>query len=239
MSNLPNLTHSERIQRSTQKRQHLLNYLCSEGWTDIQTAALLLGLSDDATGTTLRAMLRDELVVREEIEVNSGIVTVWGIAPRGIAECHPSPSRLVEHQIGRLRGANIKHNLGVQRLRLVAQRAGWTDWLSGRSVHETSLPIYPDAIATDPAGFRVAIELERNVKSAKRRAEVLAGHVQVMAQQKKWYRVLYVCDDRCRAETLEPLYMSQKKIRTSAGEAEFTDKHRARFQFVNFNDFHR
>ena len=95
----------------------------------------------------------------------------------------------------------------------------------------------PDALGVDRDGQVVAIELERNVKSHKRRREVLSAHVLTMAQKTRWQRVIYVCDARCDASRLQALYMSLEELDTPGGRAPMTDAHRGRFSFVNLDDF--
>lgn len=238
MTNLPILTPAERAARAGEKREQLLAFLAGEAWTDITTAALLLGVSANAAATTLRAMARDELIEREEIANGPRAkAIIWGITANGIAACSNAPVTTQEHRRGRLSATYLPHTIGVQRLRIIAERAGWRDWIPGRALYKAGLLVVPDALGTDAQGLRVAIELERNVKNFKRRSEVIAGHILAIAQAKSWQRVLYVCDARCDATRLQSLYMSVDKIKTSGGETEFSDKHRARFQFVNISDF--
>jgi len=236
MGTLPSMTPAERAARSAEKREQLLAFLASEGWTDIPTAALLLQVQAKSLSRMLLKMQDEGLIVREEITVGPLKKCIWGITPTGIVVCEAAPINSAEHQPGRLRGANLPHHTGVQQLRIRAERAGWTNWQPGRAFYKSGLPVVPDAVATDPAGIVTAIELERHIKSTHRRAVVLAGHV-ICIVQKHWQRVQYVADGRCNAKRLQTLYMSQKQIQTPAGLAEFTDSHRKRFRFCDFNDF--
>ena len=240
IQNIPTLTPDERKSRNAAKREKMLAFIASETWTDIATAAMLLNVSTNTAGVLLRALERDGLLKRETIPTGTprAVWIVFGITPTGVNRSTASIAS-PEHQLGRLKSANIAHSLAVQRVRIIAERAGWRDFVPGRALYKKGLglPIIPDALATDPQGRRVAIELERNVKSATRRAEVISGHVVAIAQRKHWHRVLYVCDDRTDKTRLRDQYMSLTEIKTPAGIAKFTDAHRERFEFINLIDF--
>lgn len=235
---LPTLTPRERRARQAAKRRRLLTFLVGECWTDLGNAARLWHLSLDAAATTLRAMTRDRLLVREDIAVGvKARIAVYGITPDGIACCPEAPPNAAEFQLGRLQPSNIAHHLAVQRVRITAEAAGWKSWCPGRLLYGNGLPVVPDALGVDRNGQVVAIELERNVKSLKRRREVLSRHVMVMARKAHWQRVVYVCDARCDASRLRELYLSLDQLDTPSGRAPMTDAHRARFSFINLPDF--
>jgi len=236
MGSLPAMTPAERMRRAQHKREKLLAFLSSEGWTDLKTAGLLLDVTPKSLSRLFLKMQAEGLLAREEISLGTSKTVIWGITSTGIVCCNSAEIDAAEHQLGRLRGANLPHHLGIQQLRIKAERAGWTNWKPGRLFYKTGLPVVPDAVATDPAGIITAIELERNVKSAARRAEVLSGHVMCMVK-KHWQRVQYVSDGRCNTQRLQALYMSQKHIKTPAGNTEFTDAHRKRFRFCSFEHF--
>lgn len=235
---LPRLTPAQRMARKTEKEQQLLHLLASgEGWIDTVNSALLWSLSSDAAATTLRAMCRDHLLVREEIATGPRTVyPIYGITPDGIAACSSAAIDAAEHQLGRLQPTGMPHSLAVQRVRIAAVAAGWSTWRAGRLLYRAGLPVVPDAVAVDLRGKVTAIELERNVKSLKRRREVISGHVLAMAAG-KWHRVLYICDARADARRLQALYMSLDELKTPGGRTPMEDVHRARFQFVNLSTF--
>lgn len=183
-------------------------------------------------------MVRDRLIVREDIAVGlKARFVVYGITPDGIACCMNAPADTAEFQLGRLQPTNVAHHVAVQRVRIVAEAAGWKAWRPGRLLYGNGLRVVPDALGVNTDGQIVAIEVERNVKSLKRRREVLSGHVLTMARKTHWQRVVYVCDARCDAARLRDLYMSLDQLDTPSGRAPMTDGHRARFEFVNLNDF--
>lgn len=235
---LPTLTPQQRQARQAAKRQRLLSFLVGETWTDLCNAARLWHLSLDAAATTLRAMTRDRLIVREDIPVGvKARIAVYGITPDGIACCANAPADAAEFQSGRLQATNIAHHLAVQRVRITAEGAGWKSWRPGRLLYGNGLRVVPDALGVDRNGQIVAIELERNVKSLKRRREVLSAHILTIAKKTHWQRVVYVCDARCDASRLRELYLSLDHLDTPSGRAPMTDAHRARFEFINLDDF--
>ena len=235
---LPLLTPQQRLARQEHKRQTVLRFLVSETWTALPIVCRLLKLSPREVARTLNGMVRDDLLIKESIAVTPRQnVNIYGISAGGIAACPTAPVTTPEHQQGRLTLTNLPHSLRVQEVRVIAEAAGWTAWVAGRELYNQGLPTIPDAVATDPQSRRVAFEIERHVKSRKRSAEVVSGHVVVIAQRKLWQCVLYLADHRCDASRLQQLYMSHEKIDTPSGKAPMTDTHRARFQFVNIADF--
>lgn len=236
---LPTLSPKERQVRQATKRRRLLAFLSSgECWTNQDNAARMWGLSRDTAATTLRGMARDHLIVREDIAVGvKARMAVFGITPDGIACCTEAPPNAAEFQLGRLQPSNIAHHLAVQRVRIVAEAAGWKSWRPGRLLYGNGLRVVPDAIGVDTKGQIVAIELERNVKSLKRRREVLSAHILTMAGKTHWQRVAYICDARCDAERLRDLYLSLDYLDTPGGRTPMTDLHRARFEFIDLDDF--
>lgn len=236
---LPSLTPEQRMARQESKRQRLLAFLSSgETWTDLGNAARLWRLSTDAAASTLRTMIRDRLIVRENIQIGvKAKFAIYGLTPTGIAFCETAPPNAPEFQQGRIQPINIPHHLAVQRVRIAAEQAGWQAWQPGRNLYGKGHAVVPDAVGVDPTGRCTAIEVERNVKSLKRRREVLSGHVLTMARKTHWQRVLYVCDARCDATRLQALYLSLDELDTPGGRTAMTESHRARFEFVNLKDF--
>lgn len=231
--------HAARLARHSEKVNLLLTFLASgEVWTTLENAASLWTISTDAAATTLKSMVREHLIVREDIAAGvKAKIAIYGLTPDGIAVCDSAPANTIEHQIGRLTSTNIPHSLATQRVRIVAEAAGWTDWQPGRNFYCKGFPVVPDAVGTDKNGKRVAIEVERNVKSLKRRREVLSGHVLMIAQHRMYDRVLYVCDARCNSTRLKELYLSLDEIQTPAGRTMMTDMHRSRFDFIDISSF--
>lgn len=54
------------------------------------------------------------------------------------------------------------HRLDTQRMRLAAEKAGWTQWVPERALQGRGLKKVPDAAAIDTRGHLVAIEIERH-----------------------------------------------------------------------------
>lgn len=69
---------------------------------------------------------------------------------------HFEPSKLAP--------VSVAHHLDIQMARLQAERQGWTGWVPGDRL-PAGLVMRPDAVAVDPQGNRIAIEIERHVKT--------------------------------------------------------------------------
>jgi hypothetical protein len=236
--NLPKLTHAERLARRDEKHQTVLPFLAGgETWTDRRNVALMLGVSDDTAGSTLQGMERIRFLVRENIPIGPrATYPIWGITPDGIAACPTAPANAAEHQLGRIQPSGIMHHLETQSVHIAAVNNGWTQWQAGRLLYGRGWQVVPDALGVDPQGRLCAFEIERNVKSLKRRREVISGHVLSIAA-KRWSRVVYICSARCRADRLRELYLSLDELDTPGGRAPMTDAHRARFTFIDLDQF--
>lgn len=93
----------------------------------------------------------------------------------------------------------------------------------------------PDAVATDRAGNRVAIEIERFCKTPKRYQEIIAAHLEMIAGG-KYALVHYVCPhgvDRLIKKSFEKIEV----VKSKGGVEKLNQAHRERFQFFDFNNW--
>jgi hypothetical protein len=54
--------------------------------------------------------------------------------------------------------------LDIQLMRIRAERAGWSEWVRPRHATTEREDAFVDAVARDPEGHRIAIEVERTLK---------------------------------------------------------------------------
>ena len=86
----------------------------------------------------------------------------------------------------------------------------------------------PDAVAVDPQGNRIAIEIERHVKTLKRYEAVFAIYLQSI----KWGEyaaVHYICPDERLARQLVRVFGLIQAVPLLGDRVPIGDKHRARF----------
>lgn len=234
MNQLPRMTYAERQARNEAKRLLILHFLASgEVYTSAQIAALAMACSASSAERTLAALVRDGALKAEIHFVQSRKLKLYGITPHGLAIVGEFDNPPFE--IGRVNSVYVTHHLQTQIARLSAEAAGWTDWKPGKVLHGLGFKKVPDALAISPAGRRVAIELERHIKTQKRYAEIISLHLRSITQ-KNWDEVHYLSTP----ELVLPLKRLFQKIETIPvlGERhKLEEKHLARFQFAALNDW--
>lgn len=218
----------ERQERADHKRHTLLHFLRDESWSSLANLAGVAGLSEPAMFKTLCRMERDGFLLRHKVSPLR--LSLWGITPKGLMfawdEDEPMEAR-PHFEPGKLSIVTIHHYLDIQRARLAAERAGWSGWLPGNRLPK-DIRKRPDAVATFPSGPRVAIEIERSIKTIKRYEAIFAAYLQ-MIKQGDYAMVHYVCPDAAFAPRLSRLFQLIQAVPVVGERVPITDKHRARF----------
>lgn len=229
---------AERQSRSLEKQALILDFLAGgEQWTLTPLAARVMGVSPRAAARTLALLEREGALKRDELQVPTpgGYVksTIWGVSGHGQAladrwDC-------AEYTRGQISPGFAMHHIQSQQARLAAQAAGWRDWQPGKALYDKGFKKIPDALVTSPDGLRVAVEIERSVKTPKRYAEGMAGAI-IDIRQKKFDVVHYISPDskqhlieRAQAK-VTILHFKGEVIPTPVEE-----KHRRRFRFFSLD----
>ncbi len=234
MNQLPKMTYTERQARSDAKRLLILRFLSSgETYTGLRIAAQLMACSATSAERTLAGLVRSGALKTEIHFVQSRKLKLYGISPYGLALAGEFDNPAFE--LGRINSQYILHHLQTQQARINAEAAGWIDWKPGKLLHGMGLKKVPDALVVSPAGRRVAIELELNIKTQKRYSEIISAHLQAITK-KLWDEVHYLTS----LELVLPLQKVFQKIEIIPvlGERhKLEEKHRARFIFAALNDW--
>lgn len=231
-SEIPKMTYEERQARAQAKRNIILGFLASgEVYTSIVVAAQVMAASPSAAERTLTSLVRDGALKWEGHMVGSRKTYLYGITPHGLALMDRFDRPYF--QLGRTNGAYIPHHLETQRARLAAEEAGWIDWMPGKLLHSQRLKKIPDAIATSPAGVRVAIEIERHIKTPKRYEEIISAHLQSISK-KLWREVHYLTPDGL-ARRVEKAFENVKSVPVNGDRIQLEQVHRDRFRFYELN----
>jgi hypothetical protein len=235
---LPVMSQAEKAARAGAKRSAILAFLASgEVWTTADIAAQLIGASKRRAVATLDAMERDALIASETLAYGGRSLKLYGITPHGLATVGAFDAPHFER--GRTNPAYIQHRLEGQRCRLAAETAGWTGWQSERALRMRAVAEkwrkIPDALAINPAGEAVAIEVERFCKTPKRYADLIVSYLQEIKAGRYKY-VDFVCPPG--VETLVQRAMERVTTVKVGGEsAQITDAHRARFCYYSFDNW--
>jgi hypothetical protein len=229
---LKKMTRAEVLARVEEKRNALLRFLCSgEVYTSLQIAAAVMGVSERSARDTLKALVRDRL-----IKVDAGLPQkVYGLSAHGIAMTEGAHPACREFQAGKLNPSYLNHHIQTQWARLVAEAAGWTEWIPGRVLYaenEKRLKKLPDAIAKRPDGRMVALEVENFTKSNKRIAVVIGLHLQQITAGH--YQLVYYLTPHPKAQrrafdkiSVVPINSKNEK-KNGVQKITLTDAHRRR-----------
>lgn len=219
---------AERQARGEQKRGKILRFLRDETWSNLPNLAGLAGLSEPAMFKTLCQMERDGFLLR--YKVIQLRLSLWGITPKGLFFAWDENEAMETRpafEPSKLSIATIHHYLDIQRARLGAERLGWTNWVPGSRLPK-DIRKRPDAVVTAPAGYRVAIEVERSIKTLKRYEAILSAYLQ-MIKRGDYFMVHYVCPDAAFAPRLSRLFQMIQAVPVAGERVPITEKHRARF----------
>lgn len=230
----PHFSHTQRLARAAAKRELLLHWLATgEVYTSLSLASRLMSVSQSSAQRTLAALVRDGALKFEPHYILSRKTFIYGITPHGLALCDTFD---VPHfQLGKTNSSYITHHLQTQQARLAAESCGWTDWHPGKILYGQNLPKVPDAIATTPAGVRVAIEIERNVKTPKTYEEVIAGHLKSITKR-LWSEVHYLTPPGL-AKRVEKAFERVTTVPVNGDRVPLEQAHRDRFKFFELSDW--
>lgn len=233
--------------RVADKRQRVLSWLSSESYSTSEILQMLLGLSRPQAYQTLKKMERDGLVRLETVERGlQGKNTIWVITPHGATMAADPDAERFEvdyYEAGRVSPLTITHSIDCQRARLAAAASGWREWVSEKQCRSRAAAEepdmskrvkwvkVPDAIATDPAGAIVAVELERTAKTPKRYAGIVAEYLQMMHAQ-VIHRVDYVCPDPVLVPRLARIFQEVKTVKIKGQDVQITPAILSRFRFT-------
>jgi len=214
----------------------ILSFLKSEAWTSHENLCELLDISTHQLKIILNTLIKEKLIKEVLQEIMGGKTQLYGITrsgckrldqwresslyPLGLAtgKSKSPPNLLTE----RISPTFIPHRLDVQMLRIRAERAGWTDWVSA----DIGRPIFvqernhidmsgslaqrafrPDAWCTDPQKLRVCVECERTMKSKARYSQILCDYLLAL-KRGEFDRVIWVCPDQKMRQNLQKTIMS-------------------------------
>lgn len=221
--------------------KRLLRFLFEETWTHIDIIRGLLGDVAEADCAKMVSALADGKSIRShELKIGtSSTGEYWGIARKGIEEYQVVSGISADRPVfikSMLNPKSILHRLDLQRLRLAAERAGWSQWHVPRPSGILKKDrIYPDATMLRPDGVRVAIEAERSIKRKGDYPKILAGHLGAR-RVGRWDLVYYLSPDKTTARRLERTFAEIDEVVFEGSGVAIGDEHRAVFRFHTYDD---
>jgi len=234
MTNIPRMTREQINARAQAKEKIVLDFLASgEVWTTEPILCKLLCLSARRVQVLMARMARDGLIKSLRVEGFGRLAHAHGITPTGIAfaenaapDC-PRFESLPSLQF-------MQHHIDTQRARLQAESAGWA-WKAGKLLYNSGLLKVPDALATSSTGERIAVEIERTIKTPLRYQQIIP---QALRDTKsgRYDRVQYISPQN-RADAVERALHRVSAVKVGGESVKLTEQHWARFSFSNLADW--
>lgn len=165
--------------------------------------------------------------------VRARSLKIYGITPHGLAmaDAYDAPA----FELGRTNPSWINHRLAGQRMRINAEAMGWTDWTPERALRLQKLRKIPDAVSVNPAGQRIAIEVENHCKSVKRNAELIVAYLQEI-KSGKYIEVHFVCPPGVE-RLIQNSFNKIQSVKVGGEIVKLEDKHFARFKFFSVDNW--
>jgi DNA-binding Lrp family transcriptional regulator len=242
MSNLIS-SKAERDRIKAEKQSKILSFLLEERFITAAVLALLLKMTPNGVHRTLLKMEKEGLIKPHTVdfELSSWNLKIWGLMPTGALLATDINEELKFFEVGRTKPITIAHSLALQRVKVISLSHGWKQWESSSKMlkkanESRSIWIQvPDAVACSPKGRKVAIELERTVKTPKRYVEILANYAEMMSIG-VIDEVIYVCPTQLTAR-LERLFHRIEKIIFKGKVIPTPEGLLRRFYFISYEEW--
>ncbi len=230
---------AQQAMRIAEKRELILNWLKVEGHSSADILSMVVGMKAQGAHTTLKAMIRDGLLRCEDLPTGSKVQVIYGLTPHAAALACDFVNNIIVNYFepGRVSAWTLQHSLSIQKLRLHLEAEGWTGWKSDRQCkregQQNKWLKVPDALAINPDGLNVAIEVERSIKSLKRYPEIFANYLQ-MTKQEQVSAVYYYCVGSVTADRMRQIFQNIKQVKIKGELITLQPHHYQQFHFFNF-----
>lgn len=228
------LSRAEKMQMAEAKKTAILAFLASgEVYTTLPILMLLLKKSESTLRRTVELMVKEKLLRLEALEVGSKKVVLIGITDHGVGMADRA-GLCPSFASGKTNPAYVTHHLLTQETRIKAVNSGGTDWLPGRALRNKSYLKVPDALYVMD-GKTIAVEVERNIKTPKRYAEVVSNYLQEMSK-KSWTEVHYITTPNV-VPRIQKIFNELGTVTVKGTVVKLEQKHLDRFKFYSFDDY--
>lgn len=221
-------SYEERMARRAARHGLVLCFLRDETWSSSPVLTELLGGSAALTSKTMSQLEQQGYVVRHQAEPLRQLL--WGITPHGLAHAWDEDGQIQIRpyfEPSKLSPLAVPHHLDTQYARLKAQRAGWSGW-TPEALLPRGLAKRPDAVVLATDGRKVAVEIERHVKTIKRYEAIFSAYLQAI-RRGEYDEVHYLVPDRKFAVRLRRVFGLVTSVSVIGERVQLTEKHKARF----------
>jgi len=237
------LSPTARNARRTERQRQVLRFLREEIWSSTELLGQVMGIgTPQGVHKALLALEKDGLLSRMPVTIcGRRALSVWGITPHGQAlafdvEAGELPISAY-FEPSRVALVTMDHHLDTQRLRLQAERARWLDWVPGaRLGRSTPKSKRPDAIAKNPSGLTVALEIERTIKTNKRYEAILSHYLQSVKHGDYSY-VQYLSPTKDFSVRLSYVIRNIKAVPVRGARVSLKDEHYRVFRFNAYSEW--
>ncbi|MDE1315588.1 hypothetical protein MEG05_16135 [Vibrio aestuarianus] len=194
------------IQRGIEREMVVLQFLHQEIYSDFKNFMSLLKSAKSHTSSLLKRMVKNKLIERHIITLDTNTVSLWGITDEGILRVNDidnaptycfTPSRFSL--------VTLNHTLMNQQVYIALKHLNWTNWVNAdRQLFKDKyrVPHRPDAIVTSPNGMVMAIETELTFKTPARYRSIIKSHIEAKSKG-FWGHVIYVVRDEPSKKLLQ------------------------------------
>jgi len=228
--------YQSRIERTLLKTKLILQFLREESWSDVVVLKMITGLSSSGIYKTINQMQSQGLIeIYKIFELQSRVI---GITQLGILASFDDENDFIpfkHFEISKFKTLLASHHLGLQRARLNAMNANWTNWKLGKHL-QINWGNKPDAMVINTSGEKIAVELERTIKTRKRYEKIFSIYLQACSRNDLDF-IDYVCLDNVFAHRLEKLFNSIRQIPVAGKRVTISQKHRDRIRIYCINNW--
>lgn len=229
-------SYEERMARQAVRHRHVLRFLRDETWSAAHILTYLLNGSATLVSKTMQQLKKRGFVMEHRAEGCRSML--WGITAHGLAHAWDADEVMVARpyfEPSRISSLAIPHRLDVQRARLSAERAGWSNWQPENTL-PPGMAKRPDALVVDLNGQIIAVEMERHIKTLKRYEAVFSAYLQAI-KRGELEQVHYVTPDTGLAVRLSRILGLVQAVPLLGERVLISDRHRARFIVTPLSDW--
>ncbi len=197
--------------------------------------------SPQATYQLMKRMMSQGLISSADIALPAqNRVRLFGITELGLAYAFDLGEEVTTTRYfepSKVSPSTLQHELDIQLAHINALKSGWKNWENGSSLGMRLRKMkIPDAITLSPDGKKVCIEVEREIKSARRYREIIASHL-ASRKQNHWEHILYLCPTNDLALRLRRKVASLDYLLWNGNRVSLTEAHMSHFTFDSYGYF--
>ena len=240
--NIGLLSPEARTVRVQAKRRAALRWLRDEIWSTPEILGQVMGLTArQGVYQTLSKMERDGFLASADILIfRKSTQRIVGITSHGLAHAFDADEPLQRRptfEPSKVKLTTLQHEVDIQKLRLQAEKAGWTSWMPGTRLGTSKGGINrPDATVLDSEQTVVAVEVERTIKSLKRYEVILSQYLQAIAKG-EYGRVIWVCPTPDLTARLRRVVLSIKAVPVNGKKIALEPRHYQLLAFLPYSNW--